>query len=282
MNMKMKNTKQRGAAVLIKNAAAFIAAAVLFASCTGLDGGSSETASASAEGKAVVTLAAATPARTIITVVDKESYTYTLKGKVSGGTEQTLLEGKSYADFTASGALLVDPGTWSFTAEAYSGTTKVLSGTTSADLSAGAATISFTLRAVAVSGGHSTVNVTLQYPKDKGVAKVTAALYSSPVAADSGTELTLTAGATYDSAAFSSSAVTPAAEQYVRFFLYDDKDVCIGVYTESVYAVSGCTATVACTLENINMFAVTVTVYKNGAVWTDSGKSVILKKGNVS
>jgi len=262
--------------------------ALLFsAGCSGLSadilrgGTDTETGGTQTAGKTVsVSFDCTDGARMVFPSPALTDYTYTVTGTVSGGSAETLLTGKTYAEVTASGAVTVDPGSWTFTVAAYSGNSEVLAGSVTADLTSGAETLPVTL--YAVTGGTGSVSVTLNYPAGKGVTKVTAALYDSPVEADREAGQTITTGTDTDSVTFMAANVPSATAKFVRFFLYDAQKVCLGSYTDSVYVVAGLTSTAAETLSDINMFGVTVNIRKDGSAWVGSGKVITLKKDSLS
>jgi len=259
-------------------------ALTLFAGCTAIVQNSSDSSGDTAEktgtGKTSVSFVCTGMARTVLPSPDLSRYTYTVTGILAGGSTETLLEKKIYTELTAAGAVSVDPGSWTFTVSAYSGSTEALAGSVPADLTAGAKTLAVTL--YAVTGGAGSVNITLEFPHGKGVKTVKAALYGSPVATDGGTGQTITTGTDNDSVTFTAEGVPSATAKFVRFFLYDTQNVCIGSYTDSVYVVSGLTSTATDTIAAVNMFSVTVNILKDGAAWTDSGRTVTLKKDTLS
>ncbi|MCK9171225.1 MAG: DUF6273 domain-containing protein [Treponema sp.] len=262
--------------------------ALLFsAGCSGLSadilrgGTDTETGGTQTAGKTVsVSFDCTDGVRMVLPSPALTGYTYTVTGTVSGGSAEPLLTGKTYAEVTASGAVTVDPGSWTFTVTAYSKSSQVLAGSVTADLTSGAETLPVTL--YAVTGGTGSVSVTLNYPHGKGVTKVTAALYDSPVEAGSGAGQTITTGTDTDSVTFTEANVPSATAKFVRFFLYDGQGACLGLYTDSVYVVAGLASTATDTLSDINMFGVTVNILKDGSAWVGSGKVITLKKDSLS
>lgn len=201
-----------------------------------------------------------------------DSYTYSLKGTFSG-KERTFLDKATYSQFAAA-SLGLDYGSWSFTLTALRGDIPVYSGKKEIDLTQAGALVSFTINAV--SGGTASLSVKLNYPENKGVAKVTAGLYESITARDDGEELTLN----NSYVTFTTSTVPSGVNRFVKFFLYDSQDTKIASFTESVYMTASDSIEVERTLSNVNTFTGTVLLKEFGYDWVDSGMTIKAVSGS--
>ena len=210
-----------------------------------------------------VTFAAET-ARSIYTTHSNTEYTYTIKGKAkSGATFQTdrnyTYNELSYTRFE------IQKGTWDFTMNAFTGEELIFTGTKSVTIDKSSV---INIPVYAKTGSTASLSVKLNFPQDKGVAKITAALYDSVTEADAGSALTLEAGYV----TYKNNDVPAGTNKTLKFYLYDCQDVCIASYIEGVYLAAQDNVSVERTLSNVNTFAATVCVKDvNGNDVIDSG-----------
>lgn len=118
----------------------------------------------------------------------------------------------------------------------------------------------------------ATLTVKLNYPDDKDVSKVTAALYENNPTADEGEELSLENA----SATFVKTAVPDSKNMLLKFYLYNSYDICVGTYEETICLPAGQDASLERTVDNVDTYAVVVIV-NNREPWIDSSLSVTAK-----
>ncbi len=217
---------------------------------------------------------AAYNARAIYAEHSNSDYTYTISGTSDSGT--TFQTDKKYTYTELSSARFeIQQGIWDFTMNAYAGEEVIFSGTKSVTLTDEPASISIPLHAV--TGSTASLSVKLNYPENKGVAKITAGLYDSVTDSDTGSALTLDAGFV----TYSNDNVPSGINKILKFYLYDSQDVCIGSFIEGLFLAASDSVTVERTLSNVNTFAATVSVKDvNGDDFIDSGLLVKAVKGD--
>ncbi len=201
--------------------------------------------------------------RAIVSVATPENYEYSLKGTFNGETKD-FCEKVSYTDFLQK-TYDIFCGDWTFEITAYNGYNAVFSDSKNVTIIKGENNINFSLHAIP--GGYGSVSVKLKFPENKGVAKVTAALYKDITAADSGTSLEL---ASDSSVTFFYDSVPSGKTQIIKFFLYDSNNFCIGNYSESVFLVAGDSVTVTRNLAALNSFTATVSLTLQDQPYNDS------------
>ncbi len=216
---------------------------------------------------------AADNTRSIYSKLSNYNYTYTIKGKAkSGATFQTdrhyTYNELSYTRFE------IQKGTWDFTMNVFLGEEVIFTGTKSVTIDKSSV---ISIPFCAPIGSTASLSVKLNFPQDKGVAKITAALYDSVTEADAGSALTLEAGYV----TYTNEDVPSGINKILKFYLYDCQDVCIASYIESVYLAARDIVSVERTLSNVNMFAATVSIKDvNGDDYIDSGLLVKAVKGD--
>ena len=215
--------------------------------------------------------------RSIVSAAEPTNYTYTLKGTFDGETI-TLCENISQSAFLAENFSL-RKGEWTFRITAYKNRVPLYADLKSVIITADQYTVNFKLSAVIE--GTGSVSVRLNYPANKGVTKVTAKLYDSIPAADEGSELTL---GDDSSVTFTSNTVPAGVTNFLKFYLYNSQNVCIGTYIESVYLIRGDSINVIRSLIDVNSFAATVYITVTGTnsneAWNNSGFTIKAVKDN--
>ena len=207
---------------------------------------------------------AADNTRSIYTKLLNLDYTYTIRGKAkSGATFQTdrhyTYNELSYTRFE------IQKGNWDFTMNVFWGEELIFTGTKSVTIDK-SSVISIPL--YAKTGSTASLSVKLNFPENKGVAKITGALYDSVTEADAGSALPLDAGFV----TYTNDNVPSGINKILKFYLYDCQDVCIASYIEGVYLAAKDNISAERTLSNVNTFAATVSLKDtNGNDLTNSG-----------
>ena len=209
--------------------------------------------------------------RSIVSATEPTNYTYTLEGTFDGETI-TLCENISQSAFLAENFSL-KKGEWTFRITAYKNRVPLYADLKSVIITADQYTVNFKLSAV--TEGTGSVSVRLNYPANKGVTKVTAKLYDSIPATDEGSELTL---GTDSSVTFTSNSVPAGVTKFLKFYLYNSQNDCVGSYIESVYLIRGDSINVIRSLTDVNSFAATVYITVTGTnsneAWNNSGFTI--------
>jgi hypothetical protein len=231
---------------------------LVFSSCKNIEQGSSN--------KATATVSfAADSARAIFKEHSNSDYTYTISG-TSGSGDNFATDKKYTYEELLSARFEIQKGTWNFTMDAYAEDEPAFSGTKCVTLTDEPVSVSIPLHAV--TGSTASLSVKLNYPENKGVAKITAGLYDSVTDSDTGSALTLGAGFV----TYTNDDVPSGINKILRFYIYDSQDVCIGSFIEGVFLASSDSVTVERTLSNVNTFAASVSVKDvNGDDFIDSG-----------
>lgn len=211
--------------------------------------------------------------RAIVSTAEPEKYKYTLEGTI-GEETKTLCDKIAYSEFISK-KFEVSKGEWTFKITAWDNDKAVYSDEKSVNLNSSNTTVSFTLRALI--GGTGSVSIKLTYDQSADVKKVTAGIYDDLFAADTGSQLTID---TSDfSATFTADSIPSGVNKFVRFFLYDSQNVCIGSYVESIFIANGDSITVTRNVA-VNSYSAVVYVKVQGNNWIDSGcKIKVLKDG---
>ena len=216
---------------------------------------------------------AADNTRSIYSKLSDSKYTYTIRGKAkSGATFQTdrhyTYNELSYTRFE------IQKGTWDFTMNAFTGEEVIFTETKSVTIDKSSV---INIPLYAKTGFTASLSVKLNYPENKGVAKITGALYDSVTEADAGSALTLEAGYV----TYTNDDVPSGINKILKFYIYDSQNVCIASYIEGVYLAAQDNVSVERTLSNVNMFAATVSLKDaNGNDLTDSGVIIKAVKDN--
>ncbi len=217
---------------------------------------------------------AAYNARAIFAEHSNSDYTYAISGTSDSGTTFQTDKKYTYTELSAA-RFELQQGTWDFTMNAYTGEEVIFTGTKSVTIADEPVSISIPLHAV--TGSTASLSVKLNYPENKGVAKITAGLYDSVTDSDTGNALTLGAGFV----TYTNDDVPSGINKILKFYLYDSQDVCIASYIEGVYLAAQDNVSVERTLSNVNTFAATVSVKNvNGDDFIDSGLLVKAVKGD--
>ncbi len=240
---------------------------LVFSSCKNIEQGTSN--------KATATVSfAADSARAIYAEHSNSDYTYTINGTSDSGATFATEKKYTYTELS-SARFEIQQGAWDFTMNAYADEEVIFSGTKSVTLTDEPASISIPLSAV--TGSAASLSVKLNYPENKGVAKITACLYDSVTDSDTGSSLTLEAGFVI----YTNDDVPSGINKILKFYLYDSQNVCIGSFIEGVFLASSDSVTVERTLSNVNTFAATVSLKDvNGDDFIDSGLLVKAVKGD--
>ncbi len=211
--------------------------------------------------------------RAIVSTAEPEKYKYTLDGTIGEETKK-LCDKIAYSEFISKN-FEVSKGEWTFKITAWDNDKAVYSDEKSVNLTSSKTTVSFTLKAL--TGGSGSVSIKLTYDQSADVKKVTAGIYDDLFAADTGSQLTID---TSDfSATFTADSIPSGVNKFVRFFLYDSQNVCIGSYVESIFIANGDSITVTRNVA-VNSYSAVVYVKVQGKVWNDSGcKIKALKDG---
>ncbi|MBR0487190.1 MAG: leucine-rich repeat domain-containing protein [Treponema sp.] len=216
---------------------------------------------------------AADNTRSIYSKLSNFEYTYTIRGKAkSGATFQTDKQ-YTYNELSPT-RFEIQKGTWDFTMNVFIGEEVIFTGTKSVTIDKSSV---ISIPVYATTGSTASLSVKLNFPQDKGVAKITAALYDSVTEADAGSALAFEAGYV----TYKNDDVPAATTKILKFYLYDCQDVCIASYIEGVYLAAHDNVFVERTLSNVNTFAATVSVKDvNGDDVIDSGLLVKAVKGD--
>ena len=246
----------------------FATAALLgLAACNNLSVDSDDVTSPVVPGqKSAVTFNLSAPGRTVFPTIDLKAYTY--KVKVDNGEEVAV----TVTGGTTS-AIEVQPGEHTFTVNGYKNIsetqTKVLTGSTTATISALSTELSIVLKGA--DGSTGTISATLSLGAALGVTTYKVGVGASlPMAVPDGDATAVS----NNEVAYTGSAAS-GTTQYVVFFLYDSESHLVCPYTFPMYVVAGLTTTATETLTTAT-FTATVTVTKDSAAWNDSGLEVKL------
>ena len=216
---------------------------------------------------------AADNTRSIYTKLLNPDYTYTIRGKAKSGATFQTDRHYTYNELSPT-RFEIQKGTWDFTMNVFTGEEVIFTGTKSVTIDKSSV---ISIPVYATTGSIASLSVKLNFPQDKGVAKITATLYDSVTEADAGSALTLEAGYV----TYTNNEVPAATSKILKFYLYDCQDVCIASYIEGVYLAAHDNISVERTLSNVNTFAATVCVKDvNGDDFIDSGLLLKAVKGD--
>ena len=193
--------------------------------------------------------------RSALPSVQLESYLYTIKAKNQSTAEDKILASELKLSQLSNQKFTIERAKWVFSVLAYlisvdeeSGeetvSTDAIFEGKSAEIDLGSkanAVVNMALKATTVGTGAVEIPVTFS---SKGVKKVTCGLYDSPTGGNllegkelqtySGDDITYNGDGTY-TITFIDDEVPSGKSVYARFILYDENDVPVGYYTESVY-----------------------------------------------
>ncbi|HAC32270.1 MAG TPA: hypothetical protein DCF70_06550 [Treponema sp.] len=201
--------------------------------------------------------------RSIYTKLSNPDYTYTIRGKAKSGATFQTDRHYTYNELSPT-RFEIQKGTWDFTMNVFTGEEVIFTGRKSVTIDKSSV---ISIPVYAKTGSTASLSVKLNFPKDKGVAKITAGLYDSVTDSDAGSALILKAGYV----TYTNDVVPAATNKILKFYFYDCQDVCIASYIEGVYLAAQDNISVERTLSNVNTFAATVCVKDaNGNDLTDS------------
>ncbi|MBR1404403.1 MAG: InlB B-repeat-containing protein [Treponema sp.] len=200
--------------------------------------------------------------------------TYTLTGTHSGEST-VLIKDKSALDLQKQ-TVWLEGGTWSFTLDAYNGSTKIATATLSDQtISSSSTTLTFTFSGVTFdyASGTGGTNVTLTFSASAQVAAATAQLYNADGTENGSYALTALTPATYSDSlqcvTFTNTSIASGSYLLV-FYLYQDaeKTMQIGQWREIVNIADGCESSAVINIPNLNT-VYTITYVLNGLAWAD-------------
>ncbi len=192
----------------------------------------------------------------------------------------TIFTGRSYEN-------LIDPNkgielevaNYRFILDAYRGTEKSLTGVTTMNLSSGNSSLFFQMYPASETQG--TVKISITFPHD-GTVKSAKALLThsfSDSPSNLNTEnLTIKVYNGQDKVVYTKENVNSSSEQYLLFWFYDANGALVYSGAESIIIVGGYTSSSTITLskDDWHSYLCTVSLKKNDAPWTGSGKTVSL------
>lgn len=199
---------------------------------------------------------------------------YTLTG-THGGESTVLAENKTASELQTL-IFWLESGTWSFTLDAYVGSTK--KGTASISnktISSTAGTLLFTFSGVTFdyASGTGGTSVSLNFPKTAKAASVTARLYNADGTENTNfTQVTLNPTEkdnTLDQVTYTNSSIS-AGSYLLVFKLYQDTGLTakIGQWNEIVNIANGCESAAVISMTNLNtLYSITYTL--NGLEWEE-------------
>lgn len=229
------------------------------------------------------------------TAVNWGDYTYTLKVTDSKSVTTTLFSSISYTSL-ADRTFSLTVGTYSFTMEAYSGSTNVLTGVLSdVALNKGPTSLTFVMRPVADLNAEATITLMLPtYETIDGttaslVASVKGGFATSPVADDNScsvvaaTPLSIkNSGTATPSVTLSCSTLKTGTLQFAIFYLYDSNGTLIGTIAEGVSLLYGKVSSSTITADKYALYTypVEIRLAKNGGIWEDARKVKLQQKSD--
>lgn len=221
------------------------------------------------------------------TVMPEYSYTdclFDLHGTRGDDTEVLLLNKVSYSELVSPKNVKVKTGTWTFTVDCFDeNNKKILSGTSPAvNISTSSVTIQIPMTFIV--GNDGCVEISLTFPKGTDiatVASVKAGLFNSPLAAAdaSCTELTPSPDGENLKVTFAKTNLESGLTKYVKFFIYSEKGVELGHYTEAVIIGDNLTSKKGVALTTLRAPNVlTLKLKTNGSTYTGSAKTSLVLK----
>ena len=217
--------------------------------------------------------------RAAMSIAKPEDYTYTLEYLYLRDSyikdncyiqtrfdEVTLCEKLSYSEFLSK-KFKIKTGVDNFRIYAFKGDSQVYAG--NSQVTVDSSTTSISLKLNPVTGGFGSVRIELEYPEDKDITRITAGLYDYAIYDDNGTELSLNSSTS--SVVFEADKVPCGVSKFVKFYLYNSQDICIGTFLENVFVVKDDLVSVKEKIEYVNSFAATVELTVADQAWVDSG-----------
>ena len=226
--------------------------------------------------------------RAAMSIAKPEDYTYTLdyfylrdsyiKDNFYIQTrfdEVTLCEKLSYSEFLSK-KFKIKTGVDNFRIYAYKGDSQVYAGASQVTVDSSTTSISLTLNPI--TGGFGGVRIELEYPEDKDITRITAGLYDYVISDDNGTELSLNPSTS--SVVFEAASVPCGVSKFVKFYLYNSQDICIGTFLENVFVVKDDLVSVKEKIEYVNSYAATVYLTVQDKPWNNSGCTIKAQSGS--
>ncbi len=189
--------------------------------------------------------------------------------------EVTLCEKLSYSEFLSK-KFKIKTGVDNFRIYAYKGDSQIYAGVSQVTVDSSTTSISLTLNPM--TGGFGGVRIELEYPEDKDIARITAGLYDYVISDDNGTELSLNPSTS--SVVFETASVPCGVSKFVKFFLYNSQDICIGTFLENVFIVKDDLVSVKEKIEYVNSYAATVYLTVQDQPWNNSGCTIKAQSGS--
>ena len=239
---------------ILYKAAIAVIALCMFSSCSNglFDADSKDTVN---DGKAYISFGFADSSRTIgpdFAVSSLTDITITATSTASGAAEQTLVSGKTYTELSSC-SIMIEEGTYNFTATAQLGQYTYKGTIESKTISSGTNSLSFALKkSGSVSGvtGKGTYSITLSVT-DSTVKKVKATLMDFDRETTLVAEASLTAGT---DGTYEYKGNIDAGDYTVIFNFYGDTDglVPVGTYSEVVNVAPGITSSANRSIVSVN------------------------------
>ncbi len=222
--------------------------------------------------------------RTVLPDYSYEDCLFNLSGTLGDESEVLLLSKVSYEELISARNVKVKSGTWTFTVDCFDeNEKKILSGTSiPVNITTNYNVIQIPMTFIV--GNEGSVEINLTFPKGSGiatVASVKAGLFNSPLAAadDTCAELTISPDGENSKVTFTKTNLESGLTKYVKFFIYSDKGVELGHYTEAVIIGDNLTSKKdleLTTLRSANVL--TLTLKTNGSTYTGSEKTGLVLK----
>ena len=227
--------------------------------------------------------------RAVMSAAKPEDYTYTLDYiytyesyinenlYINFGKPEivTLCEKLSYSEFLSK-KFKIKTGVDNFRIYAFKGDSQVYAGNSQVTVDSSTTSISLTLNPV--TGGFGSVRIELEYPEDKDITRITAGLYDYAIYDDNGTELSLNSSTS--SVVFEADKVPCGVSKFVKFYLYNSQDICIGTFLENVFVVKDDLVSVKEKIEYVNSYAATVYLTVQDQPWNNSGCTIKAQTGS--
>lgn len=225
--------------------------------------------------------------------IEFAEYKYTL---TVSNISKPLFEQKSYDDLETV-LISLEPGTYTFTLDVYLNSDVVLSGVQeNIDISSQSAALSFYM--YQVTGLNAAVEVVLELPTyttidaqpAEFVSYVKAGVADNPVATIdecniiSAQPLLIQNSGNKSFVTFTSNDLKTGDRQYIRFFLYDDKNNLIASVTEGVVLFYGKTSKSRITADmyTLGSYPVEIRLNKDGQPWSEARKVRLINKSDIS
>lgn len=222
--------------------------------------------------------------RTALPVYEWDNYTYELYVKTPGASESKLFIEKSpFSRFMNTRKLPKAQAPYQFTLKGYANlegtSTQVLEGTTG-DVLLNTDSKELTFIMYPVEGSTGSTRIIVTFPEDGTITKVKAAVSQDRSGTSEEKEdLEITQGTSEKVCIFEKSDLHSAVKQYAVFWFYDSQENLVYSTAESLQIMGGKTSAsrIDITSDFYNRRNVTVTLNKDGATWTKTNVTVIVK-----